>query len=510
MSNTKAEISTVPFAEPSYLRGLPSPYFQPTHLAFQRRCRAWFAEHFLPHALEWETAGTVPSHVWHTFNAANMLVPNLNSPLPVSWLHRLNIRDILGVPVQEWDYLHTAIWVDERARTGISGPGSSLSPGFAYGIPPILNFGSDALKEKFLPDLLTGKARTCIAITEPQAGSDVAGIQTTAVKSSDGKKYVINGEKVGCLLTSFTTAFGHLYFLSGSKRKAATAYTLGFARALYVGRHRGFDQERQSDHHGGQTGLTRLSRRACRKWITNGIWADYAPMAVRTGGLGPQGISLIVVPLKDYPGVKMRRLQVMGQQAGGTTYIELDDVRVPVENLVGKEGEGMKYIMTNFNHERMLISIGVTRQARVALSTAVEYAMKREAFGKTLMDQPVVRHRIAKAGAELETLQALIFEFVYQLNHLTKAEADDKLGGPTALLKAKAGMVLNECAQTAVLIFGGNGYTRTGQGELVEKIYRDVMGARIPGGSEDVMLDLAIRQLVKNFQKEAGRVGSKL
>ncbi|KAK5194577.1 hypothetical protein LTR92_005820 [Exophiala xenobiotica] len=441
MSNTKAEISTVPFAEPSYLRGLPSPYFQPTHLAFQRRCRAWFAEHFLPHALEWETAGTVPSHVWHTFNAANMLVPNLNSPLPVSWLHRLNIRDILGVPVQEWDYLHTAIWVDERARTGISGPGSSLSPGFAYGIPPILNFGSDALKEKFLPDLLTGKARTCIAITEPQAGSDVAGIQTTAVKSSDGKKYVINGEK---------------------------------------------------------------------KWITNGIWADYAPMAVRTGGLGPQGISLIVVPLKDYPGVKMRRLQVMGQQTGGTTYIELDDVRVPVENLVGKEGEGMKYIMTNFNHERMLISIGVTRQARVALSTAVEYAMKREAFGKTLMDQPVVRHRIAKAGAELETLQALIFEFVYQLNHLTKAEADDKLGGPTALLKAKAGMVLNECAQTAVLIFGGNGYTRTGQGELVEKIYRDVMGARIPGGSEDVMLDLAIRQLVKNFQKEAGRVGSKL
>ncbi len=233
-------------------------------------------------------------------------------------------------------------------------------------------------------------------------------------------------------------------------------------------------------------------------------------MAVRTGGPGPAGISLIVVPLKNHPGVKMRRLHVMGQQAGGTTYIELDDVRVPVENLVGKEGEGMKYIMTNFNHERMLISIGVTRQARVALSTAVEYAMKREAFGKTLMDQPVVRHRIAKAGAELETLQALIFEFVYQLNHLSKAEADEKLGGPTALLKAKAGMVFNECAQTAVLIFGGNGYTRTGQGELVEKIYRDVMGARIPGGSEDVMLDLAIRQLVKNFKKQAGKTRTKL
>ncbi|KAK5031969.1 hypothetical protein LTS07_004590 [Exophiala sideris] len=441
MSNFKAEISQIPFAEPSYLRGLPSPYFQPTHLNFQKRCRAFFAEHFLPYVLEWETEGTVPPHVWETFNKHNMLLPNLNSPLPIEWLKRLGINGILGVRISEWDYLHTAIWVDERARTGISGPGASLSPGFAYGIPPILNFGSPALQEKFLPQLLTGKARTCIAITEPQAGSDVANIQTTAVKSADGKHYVINGEK---------------------------------------------------------------------KWITNGIWADYAPMAVRTGGSGPQGISLIVVPLKNHTGVKMRRLEVMGQRAGGTTYIELDDVQVPAENLVGKEGEGMKYIMTNFNHERMLIAIGVTRQARVALSAAVEYAMKREAFGKTLMDQPVVRHRIAKAGADLETLQSLVFEFVYQLNHLSKAEADEKLGGPTALLKAKAGMVLNDCAQTAVLIFGGNGYTRTGQGELVEKIYRDVMGARIPGGSEDVMLDLAVRQLVKNFQKQARRQAGKI
>lgn len=368
-----------------------------------------------------------------------MLLPNLKSPLPIKWLKRLGLNDILGVPIEEWDYLHTAIWVDERARTGISGPGSSLTPGFAYAIPPILNFGSEALQEKFLPQLLPGHARACIAITEPQAGSDVANIQTTAVKSADGTHFVVNGEK---------------------------------------------------------------------KWITNGIWSDFSTMAVRTGGPGPSGISLLVVPLKNHPGVTMRRLQVSGQQAGGTTYIELDDVKVPAENLIGKEGEGMKYIMTNFNHERFLIAMGVTRQARVALSTAVEYAMKREAFGKTLMDQPVVRNRLARAGADLEMLQAYIFEFVYQLNHLSKEEADVKLGGPTALLKARAGMVFNDCAQTAVLIFGGNGYTRTGQGELVEKINRDVMGARIPGGSEDVMLDLAIRQLVKNFKKEAGRKGS--
>jgi acyl-CoA dehydrogenase len=158
--------------------------------------------------------------------------------------------------------------------------------------------------------------------------------------------------------------------------------------------------------------------------------------------------------------------------------------------------------MTNFNHERLTIAVGVARQARVALSAAFEYTMKREAFGKTLMEQPVVRHRLAKAGAELETLQAWNEQFLYQMTQLTKEEADVKLGGLTALAKAKAGMVLNECAQTAVLLFGGNGYTRTGQGAIAEKIYRDVNGARIPGGSEDVMLDLAIRQLVKNFKNQ--------
>jgi acyl-CoA dehydrogenase len=126
----------------------------------------------------------------------------------------------------------------------------------------------------------------------------------------------------------------------------------------------------------------------------------------------------------------------------------------------------------------LLISIGVTRQARVALATAVAYTMKREAFGKTLMDQPVVRNRIARAGADLETLQAWVYQIVYSLNHMTKQQADAKLGGLTALLKARAGIVFNDCAQTAVLLFGGNGYTRTGQGELVEKIYRDVMGSR--------------------------------
>ena len=114
-------------------------------------------------------------------------------------------------------------------------------------------------------------------------------------------------------------------------------------------------------------------------------------------------------------------------------------------------------IRTNFNHERLTIAIGTTRQARVALSSAFAYCLKREAFGKTLMEQPVVRHRLAKAGSLLESQWAWIEQFVYQMCNMKKEEADIELGGLTAAAKANAGVVLKECADCAVLLFGGNG-----------------------------------------------------
>lgn len=201
------------------------------------------------------------------------------------------------------------------SQSGLAGPAGSLTTGMAFGVPPIFRYGSKELQERFLPDLLLGRKRSCIAITEPEAGSDVANIVTTAEATPDGKHYVVNGSK---------------------------------------------------------------------KWITNGVFADYATMAVRTGGpsSGPKGISLLVVPLKGHPGVSLRRIKVSGQISAGTSFIELDDVKVPRENLIGQEGLGMHYIMNNFNHERLFIAVGVTRQSRVALSAAFEYCLKREAFGK--------------------------------------------------------------------------------------------------------------------------------
>jgi len=97
------------------------------------------------------------------------------------------------------------------ARSGLAGPGGSLTTGISFGVPPLLKFGSHELQERFLPELLTGKKRTCIAITEPGAGSDVANITTTAVKSDDGKHYIVNGTKkwyVQRPLSSYLTKTG--------------------------------------------------------------------------------------------------------------------------------------------------------------------------------------------------------------------------------------------------------------------------------------------------------------
>ncbi|ESZ95274.1 acyl-CoA dehydrogenase [Sclerotinia borealis F-4128] len=395
----------IPFSEPSWLMGLPSPYYNTSHRKWQKTCRALVSE-LLGNASEWEKQGDVPADLYQKFASANFLIPNLPSPLPVKWLQKLGITHLPGeLPVEEFDYMHTLIFTDEMQRSGSMGPSGATSTGFAFGIPPILKFGSASLQQRFLPDLLTGKKRICIAITEPGAGSDVSGIETTARKSDDRREWIVDG----CL-------------------------------------------------------------------------------------------SLLIVPLLNHAGVTMRRIPVGGQTAAGTTYIELDSVRVPLDNIIGTPGLGMKYMMQNFNYERLSISISVDRCARTALSAAFEYVMRREAFGKTLMEQPVVRHRLAKCGAQLESHWAWIEGYTWVMTRLSEEEANRELGGLTALAKAKAGMVLESCASTAVLLLGGNGYTKSGMGEMVERIFREIPGARVPGGSEDVMLDLSIRQLVKNYQ----------
>jgi acyl-CoA dehydrogenase len=179
----------IPFSEPPYLLGLPSPVFTPSHRAWQAAIHPWLQTELHDHAMEWEQSGTLPASVFETFAQANMLIPCLPAPLPVAWLKKLGIHTLMGglLRVEEFDALHGYIYGDEMARSGLAGPGASLTTGMAFGVPLILKFGSAELQGRVLPDLLTGRKRCCIAITEPDAGSDVAGIVTTAVRSEDGR-----------------------------------------------------------------------------------------------------------------------------------------------------------------------------------------------------------------------------------------------------------------------------------------------------------------------------------
>lgn len=134
--------------------------------------------------------------LYSKFVEANFIVPNLSSPLPVKWLHKIGIKELPGgLKVEDFDYLHTLIYTDELARVGSLGPAGAVTTGIAFGMPPILKFGSYELQERFIPDLLLGKKRICIAITEPGAGSDVSNIATTATRSKDGKYFIVNGTK---------------------------------------------------------------------------------------------------------------------------------------------------------------------------------------------------------------------------------------------------------------------------------------------------------------------------
>lgn len=186
----------IPFSDPSWLMGLPSAYYTESHRKFQQAIRPFIQKHLIDHSIEWDKSETVPEHVFRDFAKANMLIPALPAPLPADWLKSLGIHELLGgVKVEEFDYMHSLIFADEMGRAGLAGPSGSLTTGFAFGIPPLVKFGNKQLQDRFLPDLLTGKKRTCIAITEPDAGSDVANITTTAVKSQCGRYYIINGTK---------------------------------------------------------------------------------------------------------------------------------------------------------------------------------------------------------------------------------------------------------------------------------------------------------------------------
>merc|ERR1740121_191612 len=185
----------------------------------------------------------------------------------------------------------------------------------------------------------------------------------------------------------------------------------------------------------------------------------------------------------------------MGVWPSGTTFVTFTDVKVPKTNIIGKLGEGFKQVMFNFNHERWQLLTQNARMARTCVEEALSFARSRKTFGKFLIEHQVIQHKIAQMGRLCEATHAWLESITYQMNTMSKDEQNQRLGGHIALLKVQSSMTAEFCAREALQVFGGAGYTRTGHGEKVERIYREVRAYAIPGGSEEIMLNLASSQL---------------
>jgi acyl-CoA dehydrogenase len=222
-----------------------------------------------------------------------------------------------------------------------------------------------------------------------------------------------------------------------------------------------------------------------KTFITSGMRADYLTVAVRTGGEGASGVSLLLIE-GDTPGLSRTKLKKMGWWASDTATLHFDDCRVPTENLIGEEGQGFKLIMHNFNSERMGMAASCTAYARVCLDEAIAYAKERKTFGKPIAQHQVIRHKLVDMAQRVAASQAMLEMLAWRLGQGESPVAE------ICMMKNQATQTMAFCASEAVQIFGGAGYMR---GVKVERIYREVKVNAIGGGTEEIMKDLASRQM---------------
>ena len=250
---------------------------------------------------------------------------------------------------------------------------------------------------------------------------------------------------------------------------------------------------------GGGSDVARLACRARRDgahwvidgektFITSGMRADWITLAVRTGGNGAAGISLVAVP-GDAPGLERSELAKMGWWCSDTAQLRFAGCRVPADHLIGAENAGFRMIMQNFNGERLLMAAGACTFAQVCHDEALAWARQRRTFGSALVEHQVLRHKLMDMRMRIASTTAWLHALVERL------EAGDTAADWVAdlcLLKNHATQTMQWCADQAVQILGGMGYMR---GTKSERIYREVKVMMIGGGAEEIMKELAARQL---------------
>lgn len=225
-----------------------------------------------------------------------------------------------------------------------------------------------------------------------------------------------------------------------------------------------------------------------KTFITSGMRADFYTVAVRTGGTGASGVSLLLVE-REREGFTRTPLNKMGWWCSDTATLHFDNVRVPAGNLIGEENAGFRIIMRNFNAERLGMAAAAVGFAQACLDEAVAWAQERKTFGRRLLDHQAIRHKLVEMATRVAAARALVYDTAWRLE---QAPRDPQFIAQLAMTKNLAGRVMQFCAGEAVQTLGGAGFMR---GTRSERIYREAKVFAIGGGAEEVMKDLAAKQL---------------
>ena len=375
--------------------------FQPDHQAFADSFRRFIEKEVTPHHAAWEDQGYVAREVWSQAGANGFLCMSLP-------------EEYGGAGA---DKLYSVAQMEELARAGTTGIGFGLHSEIVA--PYILHYGTEAQKQKYLPQMASGAMVGAIAMSEPAAGSDLQGIKTTAIKSADGSHYVLNGSKT---------------------------------------------------------------------FITNGWHADLVIVVAKTDpAAGAKGTSLLLVE-RGMPGFeKGQRLNKMGMKAQDTSELFFNDVKVPVENLLGgpaMEGRGFICLMEQLPWERLQIAITAVAAAQAAIDWTLDYVKERKVFGQPVAAFQNTRYTLA----ELQTQVQVARVFVDKCCELiVKDQLDTQTASMakywTTDLQCK---VMDECVQ----LFGGYGYMWE---YPITRAYADARVQRIYGGTNEIMKEVISR-----------------
>lgn len=351
-----------------------------------------------------------------------------NNEFPHEAIKKLGKMGYLGIPYPTkyggagLDATSYAIAVEELARVD-GGTGVILSAHISLGCYPIFAFGTEEQKMKYLVPMAKGEKIGAFGLTEPNAGSDAGGTETTAVL--EGDHYVLNGGKI---------------------------------------------------------------------FITNAPVAEtYVVMAVTTPDIGTKGISAFIVE-KDFPGFTFGdHYNKMGIRSSTTAELIFNDVKVPKENLLGKEGQGFKIAMSTLDGGRIGIASQALGIAQGAFENALEYSKERIQFGKPICTQQGISFKLADMATKLRCARLLIYSAA------SLKEAHEPYGLESAMAKLYAGDICLEVVNDAVQIFGGTGYLK---GMDVERAYRDAKITTIYEGTNEIQRVVIASHLIGPMAKE--------